>query len=270
MHLSITTSLIWHCAEPTDILLQLEVAATADQRLLASALTSTPSGHFTRVPAQDGIGERIWLHQEGDCTVTYSAEVAVLRRSVPLEMLAALPPHRLPGEAVPYLMDSHYCPANRFSPFVDEEFAAFEGGAKVAAMRDWIAAHFRYVPGVSNASTTAIDSFVERRGVCRDYAHTLICFARAAAIPARFASGYGPKVKPQDFHAVAEVWLADAEGMGGWHLVDATGMADAASFARIAIGRDAADTSFLTSFGQADLRKLAIEVHEGAQGRDLA
>ena len=162
MHLSITTSLIWHCAEPTDILLQLEVAATADQRLLASALTSTPSGHFTRVPAQDGIGERIWLHQEGDCTVTYSAEVAVLRRSVPLEMLAALPPHRLPGEAVPYLMDSHYCPANRFSPFVDEEFAAFEGGAKVAAMRDWIAAHFRYVPGVSNASTTAIDSFVER------------------------------------------------------------------------------------------------------------
>lgn len=264
MHLSITTRLVWHCAEPTNILLQIEVAATGGQRLLTSALDSTPSGHFTRVPAQDGIGERIWLHQEGDCAVTYAAQVEVLGRTEPLETLAALPPHRLPGETVPYLMDSHYCPANRFSPFVDEEFAAFEGGAKVAAMRDWIAAHYRYVPGVSDASTTAIDSFVERRGVCRDYAHTLICFARAAAIPARFASGYGAKVHPQDFHAVAEVWLTSAEGVGGWHIVDATGMADAASFARIAVGRDAADTSFLTSFGQADLRELAIEVHEVA------
>ncbi len=264
MHLSITTSLTWHCAEPTDSLLQIEVAATTDQRLLASTLASTPQGHFTRVPAQDGVGERIWLHQEGDCAVTYSADVEVLGRSAVLETLAALPPHRLPGETVPYLMDSRYCPANRFSPFVDEEFGAFEGGAKVAAMRDWIAAHYRYVPGASDASTTAIDSFVERRGVCRDYAHTLICFARAAAIPARFVSGYGGRVTPQDFHAVAEVWLADAEGSGGWHLVDATGMADAASFARIAVGRDAADTSFLTSFGQADLRQLAIVVREVA------
>jgi transglutaminase-like putative cysteine protease len=96
--------------------------------------------------------------------------------------------------------------------------------------------------------------------VCRDYAHTLICFARAAAIPARFASGYGAKVKPQDFHAVAEVWLADADGVGDWHVVDATGMADAASFARIAVGRDAADTSFLTSYGNAQLHHLGIEV----------
>jgi hypothetical protein len=157
-------------------------------------------------------------------------------------------------------MDSRYCPASRFSPFVDAAFAAFEGGAKVCAMAAWIGAHYRYVPGVSDASTTAIDSFVERRGVCRDYAHTLICFARAAAIPARFASGYGAKVKPQDFHAVAEVWLADADGVGDWHVVDATGMADAASFARIAVGRDAADTSFLTSYGNAQLRHLGIEV----------
>lgn len=262
MHLTIATRLAWHCEGPTDILLQIEAAATDGQRLVASALDCAPAGHLARVPAQDGIGERIWLHQEGDCAVYYTAEVEVLRRETPLPALAAVPPHRLPGEAVPYLMDSHYCPASRFSPFVDEEFAAAEGGAKIAAMAEWIARHYRYVPGTSNASTTAIDSFVERRGVCRDYAHTLICFARAAAIPARFASGYGAKVKPQDFHAVAEVWLADAAGAGDWHVVDATGMADAASFARIAVGRDAADTSFLTSFGQADLRHLAIDVHE--------
>ncbi|MFM9935853.1 MAG: transglutaminase-like domain-containing protein [Novosphingobium sp.] len=262
MHLSISTFLAWHCSGPTDILLQIEAAAAAGQRLVSSTLENTPAGRFARVSAQDGIGERIWLHQEGDCTVTYTAEVEVLRHVVPLDGLVALPPHRLPGETVPYLMDSRYCPASRFSPFVDEAFADVEGGAKIAAMQAWIAAHYRYVPGVSNASTTAIDSFVERRGVCRDYAHTMICFARAAAIPARFSSGYGVQVKPQDFHAVAEVWLADTDGVGDWHMVDATFMADAASFARIGVGRDAADTSFLTSYGDAQLRRLAIEVRE--------
>lgn len=260
MHLSIKADLAWHCAELTAILLQIEVAPSEGQRLLSSTLELTPQGHIARVAAQDGIGERIWLHQDGDCTVTYRAEVEVLRAAAPLEALDAVPAHHLPGAAVPYLLDSRYCPASRFSAFVDEEFAGVEGGAKIAAMQAWLATHYRYVPGVSNASTTAIDSFVERRGVCRDYAHTLICFARAAAIPARFASGYGARVNPQDFHAVAEVWLADAHGVADWHVVDATGMADASSFARIGVGRDAADTSFLTSFGHADLRHLAIAV----------
>ena len=267
MSLSITTRLSWHCAEPTDILLQVEVAAGPDQRLISAVLDYTPCPSFARVPAQDGIGERIWLQHEGEFALNYRSEVEVFRFALDMPALMALPLHRLPGEVVPYLMDSRYCPASRFVPFVEEQFAGprFEsigGGNKVLAMRDWIAAHFRYVPGSSNSETTAIDSFVERRGVCRDYAHTLICLARAASIPARFASGYGPYVKPQDFHAVAEVFLADAAGNGEWHLVDATGMADARTFARIGIGRDAGDTSFLTSFGPADLRTIEILVSE--------
>jgi transglutaminase-like putative cysteine protease len=262
MSLSIATRLSWQCPEPTDILLQIEVAAQADQRLVQSGLEHTPCAGFNRVPAQDGIGTRIWLHQHGLFEVTYQAVVEVSRAAVDLAALIALPPHQLPGEAVPYLTDSRYCAASRFVPFVEEEFGRFEGGEKIAALSDWIAAHYRYVSGSSNAQTTAVDSFIERRGVCRDYAHTLICMARAAAIPARFASGYGPKVKPQDFHAVAEVYLADAAGNGGWHLVDATGMVDAASFARIGVGRDAGDTSFLTSFGNAELRNMEILVSE--------
>lgn len=262
MNLSISTTLAWHCAGPTDILLQIEAAQSEGQRVEGAQLTCTPAIEFTRVPAQDGIGERIWLHHDGDLAITYHAQAEVLRDVPDIAALHALPPHRLPGEAVAYLMDSRYCPASRFAPFVEEEFALVEGGAKVQAMRDWIAGHYRYVPGTSTASTTAIDSFVERRGVCRDFAHTLICLARAAAIPARFASGYGPKVKPQDFHALAEVYLADAAGRGGWVVVDPTGMADAASFVRIAVGRDAADTSFLTSFGYAELRTMRIDVRE--------
>ena len=80
-------------------------------------------------------------------------------------------------------------------------------------MRDWIAGNFSYEP-VSTTSTTALDSFVERRGICRDYAHVLVTLARASAIPARYVSCYAPGVDPPDFHAVAEVFLADPDRAG--------------------------------------------------------
>ena len=81
--------------------------------------------------------------------------------------------------------------------------------------------------GASNSETGALDSFVERRGVCRDYAHVMIALARSAHIPARMASVYALRVAPQDFHAVAEVYLD-----GDWHMVDATGMTRPAETAR--------------------------------------
>jgi len=261
MQLSISTRLSWQLNGPTDILLQIEAAPADDQKVLATHLDCTQTAHFARVPALDGVGERIWLHHEGDFSASYTATVDVLRPVVDVATLLSPPAWQLPGEAVPYLMDSSYCPASRFGPFVTEEFDHLQGGAKVAAMCNWIASHYRYVPGTSDATTTAIDSFVERRGVCRDYAHTMICFARAAAIPARFVSGYGPKVTPQDFHALTEVYLCDAQGNGGWHIVDPTGMATADSFARIAVGRDAADASFLTSYGNAWLMNMEIVVN---------
>ena len=85
----------------------------------------------------------------------------------------------------------------------------------------------------------------------------MVSFARAAAIPARVASVYALGVTPQDFHLVAEVFLS-----GAWHLVDATGMAQPAHMAKIGIGRDAADVSFLTSFGPAELVEQSVDVAE--------
>ena len=97
-------------------------------------------------------------------------------------------------------------------------------------MRDWIGDQFHLRARARTTPTTALDSFVERRGICRDYAHVLISFARASTIPARYVSCYAPGVDPPDFHAVAEVFLADPTiaRRRRWHLVDATGMADAA------------------------------------------
>ena len=188
--------------------------------------------------------------------------VDVNRLAPDITALAQLHPHELPGETLDYLLDSRYCPADRMQPFAEDEFGGTAGGARVEAIRDWIARHFSYEPGSSTATTTALDSFIERRGICRDYAHVLITLARASTIPARYVSCYAPGVNPPDFHAVAEVFLADEtiEGGGAWYIVDATGMADPSETVKIGVGRDAADVSFLTSFGPANFGNKTVTV----------
>jgi transglutaminase-like putative cysteine protease len=246
MKLKIRSQLDYQFAVPTDILLQLEAAAIPEQTVEDAHLRVSDHMHFARVASHDAIGERIWMRAEGRLTVDYQAVVAVNRLVADVASLPAVPLHQLPGETVQYLMGSRYCQSDLFSTFVEAEFPGLEGGRLVAAMRDWIEGHFSYVPGTSSSETTALESFVRRQGVCRDYAHVLITLVRAAGIPARMASVYALGVKPQDFHAVAEVFLG-----GEWHLVDATGMAEEAAMAKIGVGRDAADVSFLTAYGNA-------------------
>ncbi|HEY6817564.1 MAG TPA: transglutaminase family protein [Croceibacterium sp.] len=248
----------------SDVLLQFEAAAIPEQRILERNSRITGADHIARIAAQDRIGERVWLHVEGRCEVIYTASVTIQRLLPDVAALARLEPHELPAEAVQYLFDSRYCPADRFQPFVEAEFAGTAGGARVLAIREWIASHLSYVPGCSDSNTTALDSFVERRGICRDYAHVLIALARASAIPARYCSVYAPGVDPPDFHAVAEVFLADQTipGGGAWHLVDATGMADPADTVKIGVGRDAADVSFMTVFGTAMFEDKEVTVRK--------
>lgn len=262
MTIAIETRFGFRAEQPTDVLLQFEVASIPEQVLSDVATELSATTNLARVEAHDAIGERIWVSAEGEFRVRHRAR-ATLERLVcdlaPLDQLAA---HDLPGEAVEYLLDSRYCPADRFQPFVGEEFGALSGGEAIQAMHDWIAAHFTYTPGSSTPNTSALDSFVERHGVCRDYAHVLITFARAAGIPARYVSCYAPRVTPQDFHAVAEVFLADPSVPGGgcWHLIDATGMARADEIVKIGVGRDAADVSFLTSFGPIEFLDKEVSV----------
>ena len=256
MTLDLHVTLTYDMEGPTDILLQVEAAAIPEQRIESAHIQASHCDHFVRVAALDGIGDRIWLRTSGRLSIDYRARMTVLRDLADVATL-----HQLPGETVQYLFDSHYCPATKFHSFVDTEFGTLSGGARIAAMRDWIAEHFTYQSGSSDATTTALDSFVTRHGVCRDYAHVMIVLARACSIPARFASVYAPDVTPQDFHAVAEVFLANPDGEGGaWHLVDPTGMATAADMVKIGVGRDALDVAFLTAFGTVDLVEQQVSV----------
>ena len=253
--IQISVRLDYWFEQPSDVLVQVEAAASDGQTIQHSHITITPCEYVARVPAQDDIGTRTWLRIQGRMEVEYQATLTIDRQETDWAKLAAVPLHFLPGDAVQYLLPSRYCQSDQFTDFVKQQFGGFEGGAKIAAMCDWIAGHLSYVPGSSDGTTTAVETFHGAEGICRDYAHLMVTFARAAEIPARVASVYAPGVTPPDFHAVAEVFVG-----GAWHFVDATGMASASDIVRIGVGRDIGDVAFLTAYGPLVMNAQTVSV----------
>lgn len=253
--LQISAELSYRLPAPCTILVQVEAAATTDQKLTRADIDIGPANSKAVIPAHDGIGTRLWTTQQEHLTVSYAAQVAIDRANPDFSALPATALGNLPGHAAPYLFNSLYCSVNAFDQVVTGEFSGLRGGPLVAAMADYLEQTMTYGSDVDNANSNAQQSFAARKGVCRDYAHILISMARAADIPARFASTYAPDVQPQDFHAVPEVFLD-----GRWHLIDPTGMAKASDMAVIGIGRDATDVSFLTAFGSMNMVEQRVSV----------
>jgi transglutaminase-like putative cysteine protease len=248
MRLAIDVTLDYEFPAPADVLLAVEVAQLPDQRLIEDLLTVTASAPLRPIGGGEGLERRTWLRAEGRLRAEYRALVELTRAPADLSTLPLLARRELPAEVVPYLWPSRYCESDRFEAFVESRFGALDGGERIAAMDEWIAGQVVYLPGSSDTATTAVDVFVTRRGVCRDYAHLLAAFARAAGIPARLVSAYALDLDPPDFHALVEVWLGDS-----WHLVDPTGLARPENVVRICAGRDATDIAFMTIFGRAEL-----------------
>ena len=185
----------------------------------------------------------------GPLTVHYDATVDLAHFTAPPESIAEVPVGDLPGAVLPYLYPSRYCPSDRLHRLAIKEFGHLpQGYARVQAIHEWVTSRISFQGNTSNGNTTAIDTLVDRVGVCRDFSHLMIALCRAVNIPARFASGidYGadPLLGPTDFHAYVEVFLGDR-----WYIFDAAGVAIPMGFVRLATGRDAADAAFATMFG---------------------
>jgi len=267
MRLGIEVDLEYRFAEPADVLLQIEAAVTAGQKIVHEALTIWSDDPIRAVIGEDGMGQRCWSRGRDNWQASYRATVSVDRPAIDMTTLPATAPRDLDGHLVPYLLPSRYCPADRFEGFVKREFPGLEGGALAAALVDWVADALTYENSQTTGETTALETFASRGGVCRDYAHLLVSLARAGNIPARCVSAYAPGVDPPDFHAVAELWLD-----GAWHLADATRMAACGDLAQVAVGRDASDIAFMTVFGRAELvhqtvRVIRLQERETPMGR---
>lgn len=255
MRLKIDATLDYHFPAPAEVLLALEVAQLPDQLLVEDLLTVSSDLPLIPVEGQQSLGRRTWAAADGAFLARYTATVDVERPLPDLSQIAAAPLRELPGLVIPYLWPSRYCRADQVLDFAQETFGSLQGGAQVLAMADWIRTNIAYTPGSSSEETTSADTFQQKQGICRDFAHVMISFARAVGLPARMVSAYAWRLDPPDFHAVVEVYLE-----GGWHLVDPTGLAPLEGLARIGIGRDAADISFMTIFGTADLRNQMVTV----------
>lgn len=152
-------------------------------------------------------------------------------------------------------LPSRYAESDTLLPTARAEFAGIEDPVELlASVSSWVGTHLSYVPGSSLPTDGAVRTLLARQGVCRDYAHLCVALLRALGVPARLVSVYAPGLSPMDFHAVAEAWVDDA-----WHVVDATTLAPRSTLVRIATGRDAADTAFLTTIaGGVTLRELTV------------
>ena len=255
MRLGIDVTLDYTIDGAADVLLLIEAAKGIDQRLELQDMRVYTDTPLRAVPGEAGIGQRCWARGDGPFRAEYKAIVEIARTPIDLAMLGDTPIRLMPGETIPYLLPSRDCESDRLEGFVHQEFPGLGAGPLAIALTQWVGDHLTYACGTSTGTTTAMMTFAERRGVCRDYAHLLVALARAGGIPARCVSAYAPGVDPPDFHAVAELWID-----GGWHLIDATGMASCADLARVAVGRDATDIAFMTVFGTATLNWQNVAV----------
>jgi transglutaminase-like putative cysteine protease len=181
----------------------------------------------------------------GLLVLDYRAEVTGRAAAAPVE----------PLDEISYLRPSRYAEADRLGPIARAEFAGIDPGpALLAAVSSWVGTRLRYVSGSSSPTDGAVDTLLQGQGVCRDYAHLSVGLLRAMDVPARLAAVYAPGLSPMDFHAVAEALIG-----GRWLVVDATLLAPRSSLVRIATGRDASDTAFLSVYdGQINLQRMEV------------
>ena len=201
------------------------------------------------------------LHADGGwLNLNYGATVDLHHHSARADDVPEVPVAQLPPQVLSYIYPSRYCQSDRLGVLAMAEFGGLrQGYSRVVAIQDWVRRQVRFQSNTSTTNTSAVDTLVDRRGVCRDFAHLMIALCRALNIPARFTTGidYGadPALGPTDFHAYVEVYLGQR-----WYLFDPSGTAIPMGFVRMGTGRDAADVSFATIFGSVQSSPPLIQV----------
>jgi len=261
MHTSLVDCLLeYEVSGPAHFLLNIGAAFHGGHEVVEERLTITPSmkvRHFS----DDRSGNRfIRLDApKGVLSVNYHARVHLHSAAEP-QHLDETPVSALSDEMLHYLLPSRYCESDSLCRVAKQLFGHLpQGMGRVQAIESWIHESIDYQPDASGPTATAQDVFVQRVGVCRDFAHLSITLCRALNIPARLVMGYVNFAEPpQDFHAVFEAWLD-----GRWVLFDATRMAPIDRLVRIGSGRDAKDVAFATIFGDVKMLRKDITVDAG-------
>ena len=245
MNQNVAARLTLDVIEPADVMLQIAAAhATQAAESLTITTNNAVIGAVEVAVAGPGRVHR-FRAEKGRVDVVYSATIS---GSDPSAVVSA-------ADEISYLRPSRYAESDRLTAMAQAEFAGIERPEDLLpAISSWVGTQLSYVPGSSRPTDGAVETLLQRRGVCRDYAHLVIALLRSLDVPARLTSVYAPGLHPMDFHAVAEAAIG-----GRWYVVDATLLAPRKSLVRISTGRDAADTAFLSSYqGNVELADLEV------------
>jgi transglutaminase-like putative cysteine protease len=234
----------------TDFIFNVQAARTRRQAVVSEQLW-LPAGIFPQEytdPHSHGRFLRLRA-PAGAMKLSYQAVVDVYHHLGDPSSIPESPIPSIPGNVLPYLYPSRYCPSDVLNAFAMEKFGnLWQGYGRVQAICEWVSRHVSFVSGSSTGTTAADETMRTRQGVCRDFAHLMIALCRAVNIPARFTTGldFGadPALGPPDFHAYVEAYLG-----GRWYLFDPSGTAIPMGFVRLTSGRDAADSAFASIFG---------------------
>jgi transglutaminase-like putative cysteine protease len=271
IRLQVELELAYEVRDPNgaDFIFNIHAAHTANQSVYAESLVLDPPVATDTITDPATASRFVRLHADpGPLRVNYTATVDIVHQVAEPDTLAEAPMRHLPLDVLPYIYPSRYCQSDRLYKLAFNEFGSlWQGYSRVLAIQHWVQRHVAFTSNTSNSNTSALDTLVDRAGVCRDFAHLMIALCRALNMPARMATGtdYGASLAlgPPDFHAYVEVYLGDR-----WWLFDASGTGIPMGFLRIGTGRDAADVAFATIFGQVGFNSPTIRV-QAVEGEGL-
>jgi transglutaminase-like putative cysteine protease len=264
----------YECPQPTPMILTLSVHSSRMPDLLTPDLMRLDPP----IPAnsyRDGFGNTCHVIHAPAGRLTMSADFLIRDSGTPDD---AAPDawqqslETLPVETLVYLLGSRYCETDRFITIAWSLFGKVpRGWPLVRAICDYVHGHIKFGYEHASPTKTAWDAYVERRGVCRDFAHLAVTLCRCMNIPARYCTGYlgdiGVPVdpSPMDFSAWFEVFLG-----GRWYTFDARHNTPRIGRVLMARGRDATDVAIVTSFGPCTLAGFKVITDEVASPADAA
>jgi transglutaminase-like putative cysteine protease len=163
-------------------------------------------------------------------TESCNGVVAGLARSIPSRVFRKETPQTRPDAAIRALAQT------AAGPGTIETLHALS-----AAVRDKV----EYVPGITDAHTSAAEALGDGQGVCQDHAHIFISASRTLGIPARYVTGYlvldaSGTTPASAHHAWAEAYV-EALGWVGFDV--ANGICPTDRYVRLACGLDAGYTA---------------------------
>jgi transglutaminase-like putative cysteine protease len=266
MKIRIGYEITYDCPNPTPMLLVLSVHPSREADLV------TPHRIVFDPPVQsadyhDSFGNICTRIVAPAGTLTISSDQIIADPGMP-DIVAPDAEHHaveeLPDDALVFLLGSRYCETDRLSDAAWSLFGTVPPGwQRVQSICDFVYGHIQFGYEHARPTKSAWDAYMERNGVCRDFAHLAVTLCRCMNIPARYCTGYLGDIgiplsdAPMDFSAWFEVYLGDR-----WYIFDARHNRPRIGRIVMARGRDATDVALSTTFGPCLLTGFTVTTDE--------